>query len=222
MNSPPALQNWQSLAHGFPQGKKGFAAAVRAGDTVQTGTAAATRRLTCLNCYPSPIFWPDPRRIRPFFWAARWPLPMRFAADVTADVDDTHQSGFSEPRFVAIIEPIKTRTRGKNRCRSNHSFWWAWPLWPCPAACKTRLPVAWAGPLSARWPLMRWMKTFLPGQRLGRLAALPPAMFPARLAASRAIDVTAADRAALITGHPRFGAGGFSFWGEDAPCLTRS
>jgi hypothetical protein len=180
-------QNRQGLAHGLPLRQNPFAGTAATGDTENIGLAAATSGLICLNCYPSPIFRPDPSRIRPFFCAHAVAQPAQFAAHV----DKSHGIAFSDGGIVAIFAPIKTRTRGKNRCRSNHSFWWAWPQWPLPGACRTRPRAGLVAPLPGLSLPTRWMKTWWQGQRLGRLAGQAAAICRARSTASKATETPA-------------------------------
>jgi hypothetical protein len=181
-------QNWQGFAHQLPQRQIPFAAGRGAGDTAILGSAAATQNLICLNCYPSPIFWPDPQRIRPFFFGAAFARGVALSAQFAAHVDKSPEIAFSEHSFVAILASIKTRTRGKNRCRSRHfSLSGRRPcLWR--AACRTRPRAALAGHLPGRLSPMLWMRTSSQGQPLAQLAGQAAAICRARLTASRATD----------------------------------
>jgi hypothetical protein len=188
MISPVRPQNWQGFAHRLPQRQIPFAAGAGAGDTATLGSAAATRDLICLNCYPSPIFWPDPQRIRPFFFGAAATRTVAPVAQFAAHVDKSPEIAFSEHSFVAILAPIKTRTRGKNRCRSRHfSLSGRRPcLWR--AACKTQPHAALAGRLPGPLSPTRLTKTWWQGRQSVLWAGQAAAICRARLTASRATD----------------------------------
>jgi hypothetical protein len=187
MKPPPRAMNGQSFAHRLRQGQKGFADQAATRDTVLAGRGAAIAGADCLNCYPSPSFWPDPVWIRPFFRA----ISVARAAQFCADPGRSHQIGFPQGGFVAIIDPIITKARGNKRCRSNPLPLQHWQHFRLRAVCKTRQPADLAGPLLARLPLMRWTKTCLQAQPLGPLVVLRHVMFRARLTASKGTDTTA-------------------------------
>lgn len=197
MKPPAPLQKRQGFAHLSLRRQIPFAQRAVVGDTLQSGLAAATLNPISLNCYPSPIIWPGPAWIRPFFVRAA----VAGAAQFPAHVDNSQQIGFAFGAKVAMLRAIKTRTRGKNRCRSNHFSLSERPpcLWQ--VACKTRRHAALAVPLQVSPLRMHWTKTLLQGLQSGHWAGLLPAMHRGRLAASKATETGAFGPEHRMRGH---------------------
>lgn len=197
MKPPFGLQNWQGFAQGLAQCDKGFAPKAAAGQTDHTGLTAATTGSVYLNCYPSPIFWPAPQRIRPFLNTGS----VASRTQRSADLGGPRQIAFALTRFVAIIEPIKTRTRGKKRCRSNHlSLSGQRPcLWL--VACKTRPRAVLAAQLWAHLLLTRWTKTLSQGRPSGQQGGRRPAISPVRSTVSKVTEHRAFQLGYLNQGH---------------------
>jgi hypothetical protein len=193
MNPPPIRHFRQGFAHGFIPARKGFAQGKGARQSARSDRAAATRGPICLNCYPSPIFLPDPIWVRPFFWCG----PATGGTESRA----SREFGLATAQIVVIIEPIITKQRGTNRCVSNPSFLLRLRQLACRVVCKTRPRAAWVALLPGPWLLTRWMKTSSRVRPSAGLAGRHLARSPVSWAASRATDTPTCGSATLQSDH---------------------
>ncbi len=202
MFPPPVSRFRQAFAHRMCRPRKLFARDHAGGQSTGVDCAPATRGPICPDRYPSPIHWPDPARIRPIFMATR---ARRGAVAMTVQ-----ENRFPARTFLVIIEPIKTKQRGTNRCDSISFFFLHWlpPLWR--AVCRTPQPVVSAARLPVPPSQMRWMKILSPVRPLARLVVQRPATSPARCSADNTTELNACGRFQRYKNHPGLCPGGSS------------
>ncbi len=187
-----SLLKWQKLAQLSPATKLRFAVSKGFCDVDGARRVAVNTSDSMQTCYPFPLPWPGPLRVRSFFlgaWATQSVLRRRFGAWCAAGYSLAFQIR-QNPIESALIN---NKRRGDLSCVKPLSFLALLPL-ACPAASTTTsravLPVL---RRAVCWP-MSPMATCLPARLL---AALQARSVTTLAFAARATDLFAAFRAHL-------------------------